>query len=33
VVYGKRKRFRGEVIGMRAPWLFTGAPDPELEYA
>ncbi len=33
VVYGKRKRFRGEVIGMRAPWLFTGEPDPELEYA
>jgi hypothetical protein len=33
VVYGRRKRFRGEVIGRRAPWLFTGAPDPELELA
>jgi hypothetical protein len=33
VVYGRRKRFRGEVIGQRAPWLFTGEPDPELEYA
>ncbi len=30
VVYGPRKRFRGEVIGQRNPWLFTGAPDPEL---
>ncbi|HUB75354.1 MAG TPA: hypothetical protein VL979_15150 [Solirubrobacteraceae bacterium] len=26
VVYGARKRFRGEVIGQRAPWLFTDAP-------
>jgi hypothetical protein len=25
VVYGKRKRFRGEVIGQRAPWLFYPA--------
>jgi hypothetical protein len=33
VVYGKRKRFRGEVIGRRAPWLFTGEPDPDLAYA
>ncbi|HUN79733.1 MAG TPA: hypothetical protein VMU32_12475 [Solirubrobacteraceae bacterium] len=24
VVYGSRKRFRGEVIGQRNPWLFTG---------
>lgn len=23
VVYGARKRFRGAVIGQRAPWLFT----------
>lgn len=23
VVYGPRKRFRGEVIGQRAPWLFA----------
>jgi 4-alpha-glucanotransferase len=33
VVYGRRKRFRGEVIGQRAPWLFTGEPDPELQHA
>ena len=26
VVYGPRKRFRGEVIGQRNPWLFTGEP-------
>lgn len=24
VVYGRRKRFAGEVIGMHAPWLFSG---------
>lgn len=24
VVYGARKRFRGEVIGQRNPWLFGG---------
>jgi hypothetical protein len=24
VVYGRRKRFRGAVIGQRAPWLFEG---------
>jgi hypothetical protein len=29
VVYGRRKRFRGDVIGTRAPWLFTGEPEPE----
>lgn len=28
VVYGPRKRFAGEVIGIRAPWLFTGRPNP-----
>jgi hypothetical protein len=27
VVYGARKRFRGAVIGQRAPWLFTGEHD------
>jgi hypothetical protein len=27
VVYGPRKRFRGEVIGQRNPWLFTGEPQ------
>ncbi len=31
VVYGTRKRFRGEVIGQKVPWLFTGEPDPELQ--
>jgi hypothetical protein len=25
VVYGSRKRFQGEVIGQRAPWLFEAA--------
>jgi hypothetical protein len=33
VVYGARKRFRGALIGQRAPWLFTGgegvAREPE----
>jgi hypothetical protein len=28
VVYGPRKRFKGEVIGMRAPWLFMTRSDP-----
>jgi hypothetical protein len=28
VVYGARKRFRGEVIGRRNPWLFAGEPRP-----
>ena len=26
VVYGRRKRFDGEVIGTRAPWLFDTEP-------
>ncbi|HEY2537554.1 MAG TPA: hypothetical protein VGI24_11295 [Solirubrobacteraceae bacterium] len=26
VVYGACKRFRGEVIGQRNPWLFNGEP-------
>jgi hypothetical protein len=29
VVYGARKRFRGDVIGQRAPWVFTGEPEPQ----
>jgi len=33
VVYGRRKRFHGQVIGQVVPWLFTGEPEPELEYA
>jgi hypothetical protein len=28
VVYGGCKRFRGAVIGQRAPWLFTGEREP-----
>lgn len=28
LVYGQRKRFQGKVIGQRAPWLFTGEPEP-----
>jgi len=31
VVYGPRKRFRGAVIGQRAPWLFTSASEPRLQ--
>lgn len=31
VVYGHRKRFRGTVIGMRNPWLFTGEREPAAE--
>jgi len=23
-MYGPRKRFAGEIIGQRAPWLFAG---------
>jgi hypothetical protein len=26
-VYGPRKRFAGEIIGQRAPWLFAGKPQ------
>jgi hypothetical protein len=33
VVYGRRKRFRGKLIGQANPWLFTGEPDPEAEAA
>jgi hypothetical protein len=28
VVYGPHKRFRGEVIGQPAPWLFDRDPQP-----
>jgi hypothetical protein len=31
VVYGARKRFRGAVVGQRAPWLFTGAAAEALD--
>lgn len=36
VVYGQRRRFRGDLIGHRIPWLFTGGEEPatpELEPA
>jgi hypothetical protein len=33
VVYGRRKRFRGAVIGQRIPWMFTGEPEPREEFA
>jgi hypothetical protein len=33
VVYGARKRFHGEVIGQRNPWLFTGEMEPRLPAA
>lgn len=29
VVYGRRKRFNGAVIGQRAPWLFAPEGDAE----
>jgi hypothetical protein len=28
LVYGHRRRYRGELIGHRIPWLFRGEPDP-----
>jgi len=28
VVYGPYKRFQGDVIGQRAPWLFSAEPQP-----
>ncbi len=28
VVYGKRRRYQGRLIGHRIPWLFTGNPEP-----
>jgi hypothetical protein len=30
LVYGKRRRYQGAVIGHRVPWLFTGEPAPDL---
>ena len=30
VVYGASKRFEGEVIGQRNPWLFNGEPESRL---
>jgi hypothetical protein len=31
VVYGPHKRFKGDVIGMRAPWLFGDEPPSPRE--
>jgi hypothetical protein len=28
LVYGHRRRYRGELIGHRIPWLFMGEPEP-----
>jgi hypothetical protein len=28
VVYGRRRRYRGKLIGHRIPWLFGGEPEP-----
>jgi hypothetical protein len=28
VVYGRRRRYRGELIGHRIPWLFSGEREP-----
>ena len=33
VVYGRRKRFHGAVIGQRIPWMFTGEHEPREEFA
>jgi hypothetical protein len=28
LVYGRRRRYEGKLIGHRIPWLFTGEPAP-----
>jgi hypothetical protein len=28
LVYGRRRRYEGELIGHRIPWLFTDEPAP-----
>lgn len=28
LVYGRRRRYEGELIGQRIPWFFTGEPEP-----
>lgn len=33
VVYGRRRRYRGELIGHRIPWLFTGESPEQQEAA
>jgi hypothetical protein len=29
LVYGKRRRYAGELIGRRVPWLYRGEPEPD----
>jgi hypothetical protein len=29
LVYGKRRRYKGELIGHRIPWLYRGEPEPQ----
>jgi hypothetical protein len=31
VVYGQRRRYKGQLIGHRIPWLFRGEPESEAE--
>jgi hypothetical protein len=31
LVYGHRRRYKGELIGHRIPWLFRGEPEPGAE--
>ncbi|HEX5309673.1 MAG TPA: hypothetical protein VFW38_11400 [Solirubrobacteraceae bacterium] len=31
LVYGHRRRYKGELIGHRIPWLFRGEPEPDAE--
>jgi hypothetical protein len=31
LVYGRRRRYEGELIGHRIPWFFTGEPQPAPE--
>jgi hypothetical protein len=28
LLYGRRRRFAGRLIGQRVPWLYRGEPDP-----
>ncbi|HTU79843.1 MAG TPA: hypothetical protein VMF09_13905 [Solirubrobacteraceae bacterium] len=28
LVYGKRRRYRGRLVGHRIPWLYRGEPEP-----
>lgn len=31
IVYGRRRRFQGQLIGQRIPWMFTGEAEPAPE--